>query len=74
MSWRKCGCLPRTGAALCYPGVGYASGARKYRYVNHLQQLIAAECGKTHDGALGRRGSLVRIQSPRPLSEFIGHI
>ena len=45
--------------------------AHEFRWLQIVRESALSEASPA---CLGRRGSLVRIQSPRPLSEFIGHL
>ena len=64
---------PRSSRCRCHAFVASRRAERA-----RGQQLsvvgIAESCEKSHDAPLGRRGSLVRIQSPRPLFRSVGHI
>ena len=60
--------------SLCCPGSPQTSARRTQAKLTTCGSIMADACRKAHNVALGRRGALVRIQSPRPLSEFIGHI
>ena len=48
------------------PGFRCASRVESHVRSMTCGRLIAESCGTAHKAPLGRRGSLVRIQSPRP--------